>query len=158
MQMIVEYPDLLPDAMRMSRSEFEREARMAMAVKLFEMGKLSSGYAAQLAGIERVDFILALSKYGVAYLNYPPEELEQDIGNWSRILPMPSASALITNTGPLLGLYAAVGSLQPLRVLFPRVNTSIATTACWPPTRRCARRSPPWRHTPWHRRPNRNQR
>jgi predicted nucleic acid-binding protein len=34
---------------------------------------------------------------------------------------MPSANALITNTGPLLGLYAAVGSLQPLRVLFPRV-------------------------------------
>ena len=34
---------------------------------------------------------------------------------------MPSASALITNTGPLLGLYAAVGNLQPLRVLFPRV-------------------------------------
>lgn len=81
MQMIVEYPDLLPDAMRMSRSEFEQEARMAMAVKLFEMGKLSSGYAAQLAGIGRVDFILSLSKYGVAYLNYPPEELEQDIAN-----------------------------------------------------------------------------
>ncbi len=81
MQMIVEYPDLLPDAMQMSRDEFEREARMAMAAKLFEMGKLSSGYAAQLAGIGRVEFILSLSKYGVAYLNYPPEELEQDIAN-----------------------------------------------------------------------------
>ena len=81
MQMIVEYPDLLPDVMRMNRSEFEREARMAMAVKLFEMGKLSSGYAAQLAGIGRVDSILSLSKYGVAYMNYPPEELEQDIIN-----------------------------------------------------------------------------
>ena len=57
MQMIVEYPDLLPDAMRMSRSEFEQEARMAMAVKLFEMGKLSSGYAAQLAGVRRFDQI-----------------------------------------------------------------------------------------------------
>ncbi|MDS4026466.1 MAG: UPF0175 family protein [Candidatus Contendobacter sp.] len=81
MQLIVEYPDLLPDVMRMNRSEFEQEARMAMAVKLFEMGKLSSGYAAQLAGIGRVDFILSLSRYGVTYLNYPPEELEQDIAN-----------------------------------------------------------------------------
>ena len=37
MQLVVEYPDVLPDALRVSRLEFEREARMAMAVKLFEL-------------------------------------------------------------------------------------------------------------------------
>ncbi len=35
---------------------FEHEARMAAAVKLFEMGRLTSGQAAQLAGLPRVTF------------------------------------------------------------------------------------------------------
>ncbi len=47
----VDYPDTLPDTLHMSRSEFEREARLAMAVKLFETGKLSSGQAASLTGM-----------------------------------------------------------------------------------------------------------
>jgi predicted RNA-binding protein YlqC (UPF0109 family) len=41
MQLVVEYPDVLPDALRVSRNEFEQEARMAMAVKLFELGRLT---------------------------------------------------------------------------------------------------------------------
>ena len=49
MQLIVEYPDVLPDALQVSRLEFEQEARMAMAVKLFELGRLTSGLASQLA-------------------------------------------------------------------------------------------------------------
>jgi predicted HTH domain antitoxin len=38
---------------------------MAMAVKLFEMKRLSSGMAAQLAGMERVTFLLNLHHYGL---------------------------------------------------------------------------------------------
>lgn len=81
MQLVVEYPELLPDVLRVSRAEFEREARMAMAAKLYELGRISSGQAAQLAGIERVEFILTLHRYEVPYLNYPPVELEQDVAN-----------------------------------------------------------------------------
>ncbi|GAB6042342.1 hypothetical protein JCM17961_30180 [Endothiovibrio diazotrophicus] len=81
MHLVVDYPDSLPDVMRMSRPQFEREAKLAMAAKLYEMGRLSSGHAAQLAGVGRVDFILALQRYGVPYIDYPPEELEQDLAN-----------------------------------------------------------------------------
>ncbi|TDP94683.1 uncharacterized protein UPF0175 [Halanaerobium saccharolyticum] len=34
-KMIIEYPDNLPDLLQESPEEFEREAKMAMAVKLF---------------------------------------------------------------------------------------------------------------------------
>ena len=40
---------------------FDAETRMAMAVKLFEMNRLSSGMAAQLVGIDRVSFLLQLN-------------------------------------------------------------------------------------------------
>lgn len=85
MQLVVDYPDLLPDVVRLSREQFEHEARMAMAAKLYEMGRLTSGHAAQLAGVDRVEFILALHRYGVPYLNYPAEELEQDVANALRL-------------------------------------------------------------------------
>jgi hypothetical protein len=44
----VEYPDRLPDALNMTRVEFEQDARMAMAAKLYEMGRLSSAEAARI--------------------------------------------------------------------------------------------------------------
>ena len=81
MQLIIEYPRLLPDALQQTQNEFEREAKMAMAVKLFELGKLSSGMAAQLAGMERVSFLLALHRYGVAMIDLDAAELASDSKN-----------------------------------------------------------------------------
>ena len=48
MQLIVNYPEKLPDALQQSSEQFEREAKMAMAVKLYEMKRISSGTAAAL--------------------------------------------------------------------------------------------------------------
>src|SRR6266567_7484130 len=66
----VEYPETLPDSLHMSQGEFEREARLAMAVKLFELGRVSSGQAAQLAGIPRVHFLYELGRFKVSPFQY----------------------------------------------------------------------------------------
>ncbi|MHC5731535.1 MAG: UPF0175 family protein, partial [Nostoc sp.] len=50
-QLKIDYPETLPDALQQTREQFEQEAKMAMAVKLFEMKRISSGLSAQLAGI-----------------------------------------------------------------------------------------------------------
>jgi predicted HTH domain antitoxin len=81
MQMIIEYPELLPDALQQTRADFEKEARMAMAVKLFEMKRLSSGVAARLVGIDRVAFLLGLHRYGVAMIDLDEDELLSDLEN-----------------------------------------------------------------------------
>ncbi len=81
MQLIIEYPQLLPDALQQTRAEFEQEARMAMAVKLFEMKRLASGIAAQLAGMDRVTFLLSLQRYGVAMIDLEEDELRADLEN-----------------------------------------------------------------------------
>jgi predicted HTH domain antitoxin len=51
--------------------------RMASAVKLYEMGKLSSGVAARLAGVPRVVFLSRLADYGVDTFQLGEEELQR---------------------------------------------------------------------------------
>ncbi len=81
MQLIVNYPEKLPDALQQSPEQFEREAKMAMAVKLFEMKRISSGTAAAMAGVDRVRFLLDLHRYGVAAIDLTSEELMADLHN-----------------------------------------------------------------------------
>jgi len=75
----VDYPETLPDALHMSRAESEREARVAMAAKLFETGRLSSGQAAGLIGMGRVAFLAELGHLGVSTIQVGADELEGDL-------------------------------------------------------------------------------
>ncbi len=79
MQLIIDYAPSLPDALQCSQEQFEQEAKMAMAVKLFEMKRLSSGMAARLAGVDRVSFLLGLHLYGVAMIDLDEKELQSDL-------------------------------------------------------------------------------
>ena len=71
-------PDESLFALADSPEEASAELRMLAAVKLFEMKELSSGAAAQLAGISRVDFLHRLSDYGVPVFDMSEDELEQE--------------------------------------------------------------------------------
>lgn len=81
MRMQIEYPDALLDALQTTRDQFEAEARLAMAVKLFEAKRLSSGSAAALAGMNRVDFLLSLHRHGVAVIDLETDELQSDLAH-----------------------------------------------------------------------------
>lgn len=81
MQMQIDYPDSLPDLLQTTRPQFEAEARMAMAVKLFELKRLSSGLAARLAGVTRVDFLLGLHRYGIPVIAHDAAELASDVAH-----------------------------------------------------------------------------
>jgi len=80
-QLNIEYPQNLPDILQTTRQDFEKEARMAMAVKLFEMKRLSSGMAANLAGVDRVTFLLNLHRFNVPMIDLEEDELLSDIQN-----------------------------------------------------------------------------
>ena len=79
MELKIDYPDILLDALQETREQFEKEAKMAMAAKLFEMKRLSSGMAASLAGMDRVSFLLNLHRYGVSMIDLEEEELFSDV-------------------------------------------------------------------------------
>lgn len=81
LQLQIDYPETLPDALQKSRRQFEEEAKWAMAVKLFEMKRISSGMAAELVGVDRVSFLLKLTDYGVPMIDLAEEELLSDLEN-----------------------------------------------------------------------------
>jgi predicted HTH domain antitoxin len=81
MNIVVEVPPHLPDAMQSSWLDFTREAKLAMAVKLYEMKRLSSGMAAALAGVGRVEFLLELHRFGAPVIDLTREELDADVAN-----------------------------------------------------------------------------
>jgi predicted HTH domain antitoxin len=67
----------IPDNVDLS----EQEASTALATQLYEMGKLSLGQAAELAGYSKATFMELLSKYGVSVFNYSADELDDDVAN-----------------------------------------------------------------------------
>jgi len=79
----LKYPTGFEKAVHMTREEMEQHIRLMAALKMFELGKVSSGKAAELAGISKLDFFEACERYRVSIFNYPDEsiaeELEQDL-------------------------------------------------------------------------------
>jgi predicted HTH domain antitoxin len=72
-------PDETLVALKRSPEELAAEVRLAAAVKLYELGRLSSGAAAALAGIPRAVFLSKLADYGVATFRMSEEELVEDL-------------------------------------------------------------------------------
>lgn len=58
---------------------FAREAQQLLAVKYYEMGRLTTGLAAQMAGIPRTEFFHLLSRHGISPFGVMADELEEDL-------------------------------------------------------------------------------
>lgn len=75
----IEYPNFLANSMRMNESDFENEIKVSGLIKLFELGKISTGIAAKALGISRIEFLELLGKYKVSFLNF--DDLASDYKN-----------------------------------------------------------------------------
>ncbi len=78
----INYPESLAFSLKMNVNEFQNEMKVVSLVKLYELGKISSGFASKLLKISRVDFLELLGKYNVSYFDNGLEsELESDFEN-----------------------------------------------------------------------------
>ena len=80
----IEYPAEVLWALQQEPEEFQREARLLLALKLYEIGKLSTGLAAKVAGVPRITFLFLMGHYGLSPFGQDPEEIEQDLSDARR--------------------------------------------------------------------------
>ncbi|MFE4106088.1 UPF0175 family protein [Almyronema epifaneia] len=77
----VEIPDEVLISLKETAETMPEELCLMAAIKLFELGKLSSGRAAQLAGISRVTFLMKIGRYQVSPFALTAEQLADDVRN-----------------------------------------------------------------------------
>jgi len=78
-EVTVPYPAGLEESVQTTREEIQEQIRLMAALKMFELGKLSSGRAAELAGLSRASFFDACARYKVSVFNYPSEDIESEV-------------------------------------------------------------------------------
>lgn len=59
--------------------EIQRQVSEWLVFSLFKDGRISSGKAARLLGLTRIEFLALLRRRGVAYVDYTPVELADEL-------------------------------------------------------------------------------
>ncbi len=75
----IQCPDQVLISLKEDAETFRRDLILTAAMKFYELGKLSSGRAADLAGISRVEFIERCAEFKVPAWDMTANELRQDL-------------------------------------------------------------------------------
>jgi predicted HTH domain antitoxin len=75
----IEYKEEVLADLGLTPEEFADEVKFVAAAKLYELGRLSSGVAAELCGMSRVKFLLSLSRIRVPMIDVSDEELAKEV-------------------------------------------------------------------------------
>lgn len=75
----VDVPEQVQHALNRTPSEMSRDVKLYTALMLYQLGKLSSGMAAQMAGVSRVEFLHLCGEYGISVFQYTAEELDAEL-------------------------------------------------------------------------------
>ena len=75
--LVLEIPDDTLLSLKLTEADAAAALRLAASVKLYVLGRLSSGAVARLTGVPRVVFLSKLADYGVDTFRLTANELER---------------------------------------------------------------------------------
>jgi len=75
--------DLPPDLLEVLKSlgDPQQTIKECVVLELYRRGEISSGKAAELLGMSRLEFIQYSGRLGIPFFRYSPEELEAELRN-----------------------------------------------------------------------------
>ncbi|MDX1521455.1 MAG: UPF0175 family protein [Anaerolineae bacterium] len=71
----------------LDREEVQRRVTEWLVLSLFTEERISSGKAAQLLNISRIDFLALLRRRGIAYIDYSEDELAEELAAAKKLAP-----------------------------------------------------------------------
>ena len=77
----IDLPESVLVSTGQSREEFVQDAKFFLALKLFELGRISSGWAAEICSIPRPEFLLRAGRAGVPVADLDSEELDREFAD-----------------------------------------------------------------------------
>jgi predicted HTH domain antitoxin len=80
-ELTIRYPAGLKTTIHLTKAELEQHLLLMAALKMFELGEISSGKAAELAGMSRVEFFEACGRYHVSLFNYADDEITSELAS-----------------------------------------------------------------------------
>lgn len=75
----IEMPNEVLTALGTTKQQLPQKLKELVALKLFQEGKISSGKASELVGINRMEFIKVLANNNISFFKQTPDELAEDI-------------------------------------------------------------------------------
>ncbi len=78
-QVSVELPEAVYSVLHCSPAELDKELRLAASVHWYQQGRISQEWAAKIAGMDRTDFLLALSRMGKDSFVVDFEDLDSEL-------------------------------------------------------------------------------
>jgi len=78
-KVMINLPEKASLALKVPAEALGKEVLLMAAVKLYELGRLSSGAAADLAGLPKPLFLAKLADYGVCTFDLKKEELQREL-------------------------------------------------------------------------------
>jgi predicted HTH domain antitoxin len=77
----IDLPESVLVSTGQSREEFVLDAKFFVALKLFELGRMSSGRAAEICEMPRIEFLLRAGRAGVPVADLDAEELDREFAD-----------------------------------------------------------------------------
>lgn len=78
--LIIPYDENLLSLTGQEPEEFEQEARFLLALKFYELQRISIGKAAELSGLAKVDFLAKISALNIPVVDLDDDQLTTEFG------------------------------------------------------------------------------
>lgn len=76
----IQIPDSVLLQTGASRESLQQEGEFWLALRFFQSGRITSGQAASMCGLSRVDFLFEAGRQGVAVADLDGDELKRELG------------------------------------------------------------------------------